>query len=82
VNDADRDRYLRFVRAVGTGEAITEDDWLFHFDHQNAGARSGVDEAQRAPDFTLPDQHGVLRSRPALSGANGLLLVFARSADW
>jgi len=82
VNDADRERYLRFVRAVGTGETISEDDWLFHFDHQNAGARSGVDEAQRAPDFALPDQDGALRSRAELSGANGLLVVFARSADW
>jgi cytochrome oxidase Cu insertion factor (SCO1/SenC/PrrC family) len=37
---------------------------------------------ERVPDFTLPDQHGESRTLASLMGANGLVLVFYRSADW
>ncbi len=35
-----------------------------------------------APDVTGADQAGISRTRASLSGENGLVLVFARSADW
>ncbi len=34
------------------------------------------------PDFTLPDQHGQVRTLSSLMGPQGLVLVFNRSADW
>ena len=34
------------------------------------------------PDFTLPDQHGTVRSFKSLMGPKGAILVFFRSADW
>ena len=35
-----------------------------------------------APDFALSDQTGKSWSLRDLMGANGLLLVFSRSANW
>ncbi len=49
---------------------------------QNRNVTSGIQIGQRAPDFSLPDQNGRLRSMHDLSGPKGLLLVFVRSADW
>jgi len=43
---------------------------------------TGLEPGQYIPDFALPDQRGDLRSLSNLSGPNGLLLVFHRSADW
>ena len=34
------------------------------------------------PDFSLPDQHGEMRSLKSLLGPKGTVLVFFRSADW
>ena len=78
----DSDRYAEFTRRMTDGELLSEDLWLHHFDHQNADARSGVEVGEPAPDFELPDQQGHPRSRASLLGESGLLLVFARSADW
>jgi cytochrome oxidase Cu insertion factor (SCO1/SenC/PrrC family) len=36
----------------------------------------------RVPDFTLLDQKGQSRTLASLTGPNGLMLVFFRSADW
>ncbi len=36
----------------------------------------------QAPDFELTDQHGNARDFESLTGDNGLLLLFFRSADW
>src|SRR5579864_4929670 len=47
-------------------------------DVQTLGPRVG----ERAPDFTLLDQHGQSRPLASLMGKNGLMLVFYRSADW
>ena len=76
------DEYLEFLAHVGTGARLTEEQWLFHFDHQNRDAQSGADLGETVPDFALPDQSGVTRTRGELMGERGLLLVFARSADW
>lgn len=35
-----------------------------------------------APDFSLTDQTGAARDLASLTGPNGLMLVFSRSADW
>ena len=34
------------------------------------------------PAFSLPDQTGAARNLASLTGPNGLMLVFSRSADW
>ncbi len=34
------------------------------------------------PDFSLTDQTGAGRDLASLTGPNGLMLVFIRSADW
>ena len=34
------------------------------------------------PDFSLIDQTGADQSLASLTGPNGLMLVFSRSADW
>ncbi len=49
---------------------------------QNRNVSSGIRIGERAPDFSLPDQNGRVHSLRDLSGPNGLLLVFVRSADW
>ncbi len=71
------------IRRMGAGGAdITTKDWLEFVEAQNDGYRTGPDIGQRVPDFTLADQHGQIRTLNNLTGPNGLLLVFSRSADW
>ncbi len=36
----------------------------------------------RLPDFEATDQQGQARDFQSLTGENGLLLLFFRSADW
>jgi hypothetical protein len=71
------------IRRMGAGGAdITTKDWLEFVEAQNDGYRTGPDIGQRVPDFTLADQHGQIGALNDLTGPNGLLLVFSRSADW
>ncbi len=42
----------------------------------------GPKVGERVADFRLPDQNGKVWTRDSLMGPNGLMLVFARSADW
>ena len=44
--------------------------------------RLGPQIGEQIPDFSLTDQHGSTRTLASLMGANGLMLVFFRSADW
>ena len=81
-NDETNHEYLQFLQLVGTGARLTEAQWLSHFDHQNRDAQSGTPVGEIAPGFALPDQSGVMRTRDELMGERGLLMVFARSADW
>jgi hypothetical protein len=53
-----------------------------HVRATNDGYATGPDPGERIPEFTLPDQYGAIRSLRDLTGPNGLLLVFHRSADW
>ncbi len=42
----------------------------------------GPKVGDRLPAFETQDQHGQPQSFETLRGANGLLLLFYRSADW
>ncbi len=44
--------------------------------------KTGIAIGAQAPDFALPDQTGRSRSLASLTGKNGLMLYFVRSADW
>ncbi len=71
------------VRKMGAGGAeITTEGWLDFVEAQNDGFKTGPAIGEKIPDFILPDQHGAMRSLRDLSGPNGLLLVFSRSAGW
>jgi hypothetical protein len=67
--------------AAGGGDIQTS-EWLEFVEAQNDGYRTGPEIGAKTPDFTLPDQTGRSRSLYDLTGPNGLLLVFSRSADW
>jgi hypothetical protein len=71
------------VRKMGAGGAdITTDEWLDFVEAQNDGFKTGPEIADKVPAFTLPDQKGRMRKLDDLTGSNGLLLVFSRSAGW
>jgi len=71
------------VRKMSAGGAeITREGWLHFVEAQNDDFKTGPEIGEKIPAFTLPDQRGAMRSLSDLSGPNGLLLVFSRSADW
>ena len=71
------------VRKMMAGGAdIQTNEWVEFVEAQNDGFRTGPDIGAKVPDFTRPDQSGRNRSLHDLTGPNGLLLVFSRSADW
>jgi hypothetical protein len=45
-------------------------------------ATIGPKVGEALPDFSLPDQHGQMRSMKSLLGPNGAVIVFFRSANW
>ena len=71
---------IRRLRAGGAD--ITTKDWLEFVEAQNDGYKTGPAIGEKIPAFSLPDQAGRTRSLHDLTGPNGLLLVFSRSADW
>ena len=70
------------VRKMMAGGDIQTGEWIDFVEAQNDGFRTGPEIGAKVPDFTLPDQSGGNRSLHDLTGPNGLLLVFSRSADW
>ena len=71
------------VRKMMSGGAdIQTNEWVEFVEAQNDGFRTGPEIGAKVPDFTLPDQSGRSRSLDDLTGPNGLLLIFSRSADW
>jgi hypothetical protein len=64
------------------GKGIETAEWVDFVEAQNDGFRTGPEIGTKVPDFALPDQFGNQRSLHDLTGPNGLLLVFSRSADW
>ena len=71
-----------FGRRRAAGEPVSEELYHKHVNATNDRYATGPDPGQHIPEFALSDQHGVLRSFADLTGPNGLLLVFHRSADW
>jgi hypothetical protein len=80
---AEKAAFMReFGRRRAAGEPVSEELQAKHVNATNDNYTTGIDPGERIPDFSLPDTNGVLRSLADLSGPNGLLLVFHRSADW
>ncbi len=71
-----------FGRRRAAGEPVSDELLAKHVNATNDNYATGPEPGQRIPDFTLPDEDGVLRSLADLTGPSGLLLVFHRSADW
>ena len=45
-------------------------------------SKLGPQVGERVPDFSLPDQNGQLHTLNSITGPNGALLLFHRSASW
>jgi|HubBroStandDraft_6_1064221.scaffolds.fasta_scaffold153000_3 hypothetical protein len=71
-----------FGRRRAAGEPVSAELYAQHVNATNDRYTTGPEPGQRIPDFALPDQKGVSRSLPDLTGPHGLLLVFHRSANW
>ena len=71
-----------FGRRRAAGEPVPPELYAQHVNATNDGYTTGPEPGERIPDFTLPDHNGELRTFANLTGPNGLLLVFHRSADW
>jgi hypothetical protein len=71
---------FRRLRAAGT--PIPADLYAKFIHATNDGYTTGPEPGERIPEFSLPDQNGQVRNLANLTGANGLFLVFHRSADW
>jgi hypothetical protein len=69
-------------KMMAGGGDIQTGEWIDFVEAQNDGFRTGPEIGAKVPDFALPDQSGRNRSLHDLTGPNGLLLVFSRSADW
>ena len=73
----------RVIGKMGAGgKDIQTGEWVEFVEAQNDGFLTGPEIGAKVPDFTLPDQSGRSRSLHDLTGPNGLLLIFSRSADW
>jgi hypothetical protein len=71
------------IRRLGAGGSdITLKDWQEFVRAQNDDYRTGPAIGDQVPQFELADQYGQNRTLQDLTGPNGLLLVFSRSADW
>lgn len=81
-SSAKANAFHEVLRKMGAGEKIDPELWNEFVAAQNDGVKTGPQVGQKAPDFSLSDQYGKQRSLADLSGPNGLLLVFTRSADW
>ncbi len=71
-----------FGRRRAAGEPVSMELYHQHINATNDHYATGPEPGERIPDFALPDQNGAVRALADLSGPNGLLLVFHRSADW
>lgn len=71
-----------FRRLREAGLPVPSEVRARHVQATNDGYATGPEPGERIPAFALPDQSGAIRTLDNLTGANGLLLVFHRSADW
>jgi hypothetical protein len=74
-------RLTEVVDRIRSGKPVSMDEFRFHIEHQNLEVKSGPSVGARLPDFKLADQQGRMRGLADLTGPNGLLLVFARTAN-
>ena len=71
-----------FGRMRAAGETVPPEFYAKHVKATNDRYTTGPEPGQPIPAFALPDQTGVSKSLANLTGPNGLLLVFHRSAEW
>jgi hypothetical protein len=71
-----------FGRRRAAGEPVSAELMAKHVNATNDNYATGPEPGERIPDFLLPDENGISKSLADLTGHNGLLLVFHRSADW
>ena len=71
-----------FGRLRAAGEHVPPELHARHINATNDRYTTGPEPGERIPDFSLPDQKANTRSFANLTGPNGVLLVFYRSADW
>ena len=71
-----------FGRRRAAGKPVSDELLAKHVNATNDNYTTGPEPGQPLPEFSLPDQYGFPRSLENLTGPNGLLLVFHRSADW
>jgi hypothetical protein len=71
-----------FGRLRAAGLAVPDEVRARHLWATNDGYTTGPELGERIPEFALADQLGVVRNLHDLTGPNGLLLVFHRSAEW
>jgi hypothetical protein len=71
-----------FGRMRAAGEPVPPEFYAKHVNATNDRYTTGPEPGQPIPAFALPDQTGVSKSLASLTGPNGLLLVFHRSAEW
>jgi hypothetical protein len=71
-----------FGRRRAAGEPVSAELYTQHVNATNDRYATGPEPGEQLPEFALPDQNGAVRSLADLTGPNGLLLVFHRSADW
>ena len=71
-----------FATLRAAGRSVPPELYATFLNATNDNYASGPDVGSSIPEFILPDQNGIAQSPTSLTGANGLLLVFFRSADW
>ncbi|HUY18466.1 MAG TPA: hypothetical protein VMV15_04495 [Candidatus Binataceae bacterium] len=71
-----------FYRLRASGQPVPPEVYTRFVAVTNEGFTTGPEIGTRVPEFTLPDQNGKARALGDLTGPDGLLLVFYRSADW
>ncbi len=71
-----------FYRLLASGQPVPPEAYARFVAVTNEGYTTGPEAGARVPEFALPDQSGRTRALADLTGPNGLLLVFYRSADW
>ena len=48
----------------------------------NVGLKTGPEIGAAIPQFNLPDQNGKMRDLASITGPNGAIILFYRSANW
>jgi hypothetical protein len=70
------------LRRRAAREPIKVEEWLEFVAAQNDEMHTGPEIGEKVADFSLADQYGKTRALGDLTGRDGLLLVFSRSALW